>query len=295
MSSGTPAATQVARNAAVLLDPDVAPIELRSAVVELTRLCGELLNRQGPASTLTGDPIVDVWRDAVFARGLMAALGQPRETDGPAQLLVVGLGAYPISLLPLLGHYTADALQITLLDQHPKRLRRAHQVFERLGAGAYIAECVVADATVWQPTQSFDVAVVEAIDSALRGADTVGITRNLSPHVCGPWLPERVDVSGVLVDYDDDRSVPFGDVVSLTREGLVCASVQVPGVEHWGDEVRLITHVCVYGSNEIQSGQSGITQSRRFPKGPTILPSAVLTFALGMSAGEWVYSVSATS
>lgn len=218
--------------------------------------------------------VKDIYRVKAFIRGLDHALrarlaGRPQR---PLHLVYPACGPFAPLLMPLLGYYRqkdidADQLQVTLIDLQPGAVKVLNQLVDDLGIGDYIADILCLDVMDYQPQQSIDILVLEALQHGLTREGHLSFARHLGQFLSPDaiMIPERISVHASLNvgqrEYVDqwknrDRThselvdpkiqgerIVLGEIFSLSRDKLArlttiplgdsiemieCGQVQVP-------------------------------------------------------------------
>lgn len=152
--------------------------------------------------------VQDYQRSVVFIRGVHAAINalKFRFADTPLEILYAGCGPFATLLMPLLGKFSPDDLNITLLDIHQSSLDSAELVLEKFGLGAHAAHTVQGDACVYKHPQKLHLVIAETMQKSLEQEPQFAVTANLAPQVFaeGVFIPQRIEVSLSLADLEKE-------------------------------------------------------------------------------------------
>ena len=131
-----------------------------------------------------------------------------RRPDRPVDLLYAGCGPLAPLVLPLAPRYTADELQITLLEIHKASLVSARVLFEKLGLRDRVREFVTEDALGFGASSnpSRDVCVIEMLQMALENEPQLAVTAQLAPQLVedGILVPERITMEAAVADLSQE-------------------------------------------------------------------------------------------
>lgn len=244
--------------------------------------------------------LLDYYRTAQFLRGAHAAIrvAQKQCPNRRLEILYAGCGPFAPFALMLATRFTADEIQITLLDIHARSIGCAKHIVELMGLGDHVREYVLGDAASYQkPSGSqLHVVIVEAMQMALTKEPQVAITMNLAPQLSegGFLIPEEITVEACLADLSQeflgfapaqtggavDRRPPRTERVHLGRIFELSAAtirerlaggvapetpsvrpviVEVPKDAREGLDAMLTTAVTVFDSILLGDYDSGIT------------------------------------
>ncbi len=151
----------------------------------------------------------DYQRSVVFIRGVYAAIKalRLRFADAPLEILYAGCGPFATLLMPLLGKFYPDELNITLLDIHQRSLDSAQLVLEKFGLGDHGVSTVQDDACVYKHPQKLHLIIAETMQKSLEQEPQFAVTANLAPQLIaqGVFIPQRIDVSLSLADLEKEK------------------------------------------------------------------------------------------
>jgi hypothetical protein len=130
----------------------------------------------------------------------------------PVQILYPGCGAGASLVLPLLQMYTAEQVQVTLIDLWSGALDSVRNLCRAMRVTDRVAEFVHADATVWTSERRFDVAVIGCVQQGLSREPQVALTRHAARHLKedGELLPERIELQLIRFRGEDELGIVPG-------------------------------------------------------------------------------------
>ncbi|MGF1728806.1 aspartyl/asparaginyl beta-hydroxylase domain-containing protein [Photobacterium kasasachensis] len=217
----------------------------------------------------------EVLRTAVFVRGIHQAISERLHPEQPVSVLYAGTGPFATLLLPLMGMFSAEQLQVTMLDIHAESLEKLQSLVESFGLGDHVAEYICADATRWQSEEPFDFIVSETMKAALASEPQVSIFANLVSLLkpLGALIPQQVELTFNALDTQGARN-PLGVKTQLDREialslsegnkhALDACVVLPANCVFQGVEIR--TEIQVYGQHRLIEPDSSLTISRTIP------------------------------
>ncbi|MEY2632858.1 MAG: hypothetical protein RIR00_1512 [Pseudomonadota bacterium] len=154
---------------------------------------GKAISYQGAARCLW-----EFARSSKFLRGVEAAIraAQQRFPGERIRVLDVGCGPFALLVLPMVLRFTAEEVEISLLDINPESLAAAQRLIAELGVEAWFRDFHQGDATTWQATPAWrpQVIVAEVLQNALKREPQVAVTRHLAPQLepGGFFVPECI-------------------------------------------------------------------------------------------------------
>ena len=274
----------------ILLDEASSDRLLEAALDGYSRTCAE-------ATGITPDPGFDAWdedrmldsgiainpraaahcvtdyrRTVVFIRAVHAALGGLLEHEDHAvvRVLYAGCGPWATLLLPVLGAFPAERLQVELLDVHEDALDAVERLIAHFGLEGYAIDRILADASTYQCAEAPGFIVTETMHKALEQEPQFAVTANLAPQLAkgGIFVPERIDVELCLTG--EGERISLGRVLSLSADDCGMpepVEVRVP-VEGSLAAMRaeLVTSIRVYGPHGLVPGEAHITLPRPCPE-----------------------------
>ncbi|WP_299022578.1 hypothetical protein [uncultured Photobacterium sp.] len=250
--------------------------------------------------------ILDDLRVRAFIRGLDQAIkGKIANHHGVVQIAYPACGPFAPLVLPLLayykaqGCYTAQQLQVRLIDLQPGAIQTLDALVVELGVQDYIAEIALADALEYQSEVAFDLVVLEAMQHGLSREGQLAIALHFSKQLNedGDFLPKKITVRGMIASlqrefveqWQDAKEVSeaeisrtinaertiVGDILSITADTLrklnihqldennalvECYSLMVPQLASDVEQTLLFcTEVIVWADERIGEYDSGIT------------------------------------
>lgn len=146
------------------------------------------------------DCIEDPLRTVRFLKGTYKAILALRTRFNNEKITILYAGCGPLGtlIIPLLGFFSSDKIEIFLLDINKSSIESVKKIVEKLNYEDFIKEYVIADATKYlKPNNSFfHLIVTETMDRALTKEPQVEITRNLGKLLIknGIFIPEKIEV-----------------------------------------------------------------------------------------------------
>lgn len=157
---------------------------------------GKAISAEGAAHCL-----LEFKRTAVFLRGIKQAIDSKiNYSNDRIRVLYAGCGPYATLITPLLYYYSADRINVTLLDVNSVSLNSAEKLIKELRLGDYIEQFVLADAATYKVDKSYDIVISETMQAGLKNEPQVAITQNLIPQ-CKPdtiFIPEQITIDAYL-------------------------------------------------------------------------------------------------
>ena len=153
---------------------------------------------------------------SAFLRGVKQAIDE-RLAGGvtPVHILYPGCGSAASLVLPLLPMYSAEQLQVTMIDLWSGALDSVRNLCGALGVLDRVAAFVHADATVWASEPVFDVAVIGCVQQGLSREPQVALTRHAAGHLKadGELLPARIELQLIRLKGADELGIVPGKPV----------------------------------------------------------------------------------
>ncbi len=289
---------RVRRTAETLLQHDVFPQEHLDAANQLFALLSDCIGFDDDdfGETVTGaTATTETWlpsgraiapreaarcvreyaRTAKFMQGAKAAVDAAiqRNPQSIVHVLYAGTGPFAPLLLPLAHHWSADQVQITLLDIHDWSLSSARKIAEALGVGSHIHAYVQADAATYQvdENQRPDVLISETMQQALRDETQVAITHNLVPQLRpnGILVPEKIVLYAALMSVNDGEISELGEIMRLDKESANqygrCGSLSWPVFSPEKHKAMVRTEIHVYGDIVLGDNACSLTTLMEMP------------------------------
>ncbi|CAM4420673.1 hypothetical protein [Pseudoalteromonas ostreae] len=192
----------------------------------LAQLSQEQLTRQYvSASGLIMSPynckhtIKDVYRIQGYARGVDQAIQSKLKHSPSITILYPACGPFAPLLLPLLSYYkdtekyTKEQIQVILLDVHPGAILALKQLVKDLQLDDYILRIEQSDATTYQPNESIDLLVLEAMQHGFTKEGQLSIAKHLVQFlkIDGWMIPQNVSVRGMMVIGENEFNQQWKD------------------------------------------------------------------------------------
>lgn len=154
---------------------------------------------------------VDCERSVVFIRGVYAAINtlKSRNFDSPLQILYAGCGPFATLLLPLLGRFSSDELNLHLLDIHQQSLDSVKRLLNHFGYSSYAVQTIQGDACTYQHCGQLHLVIAETMQKSLEQEPQFAVTANLAPQLYpqGVFIPQRIDVELSLCDLAREKVI----------------------------------------------------------------------------------------
>lgn len=224
----------------------------------LAELSQEVLTRQYISDTgLIMSPhnckhtIKDVYRIKGYARGIDKAIQSKLKHKSKINILYPACGPFAPLLLPLLSYYkdtqkySAQQLQVILVDVQPGAVMTLHQLVKDLQLEDYVSLIQEADATQFEPDVDIDLLVLEAMQHGFTKEGQLSIAKHLVKflNIDGWMIPQSVSIRGMMVvgetefnqqwkevdyshstnmtkDAKEDR-VELGEILSINKSSLL--------------------------------------------------------------------------
>ena len=223
---------------------------------------------------------LDYKRSVVFIRGVYAAINTLRRQfpNTPLEILYAGCGPFATLLLPLLGKFSPDELNLHLLDFHQRSLGSVKLLLNYFGFCAHAVQTIKADACDYQHAGKLHMVVAETMQKSLEQEPQFAVTANLAPQLCakGVFIPQRIDVALWLADLENNtRRSRLATVCTLSPERasdqmqLAQAKIEpqlestIADIPRTADISRfdavLFTRICVFEQYRLKDYDSQIT------------------------------------
>ncbi|QXU40126.1 class I SAM-dependent methyltransferase [Pedobacter sp. D749] len=131
----------------------------------------------------------------------------------PLQILYAGTGPYASLILPLTTVFSANQIQVTLLDIHQSSLDAVSKLISTFNLEAYFNAYIKADATLFTPNDhiAYDIIISETMDKALRKEPQVAIFNHLRQFLKpdGAFIPEEIRVDLYQSKWCEEKNPAF--------------------------------------------------------------------------------------
>lgn len=222
-------------------------------------------------------------RSSVFMRGIYKAIVQLQK-DFPGeciQILYAGCGPYATLLTPITMFFTPQEISISLMDINKDALDSAVRLFDAAGLNDYIAETICADASDYKMPagRTFHLVVSETMQHALQREPQVSIMQCLVPqmHEKAIFIPQNIRVNAALLDGQmetrhrlEPEIIPerldLGLLYSIGRDNVSPqqpVTVSIPGDTGTFSWFVMLTHITVYGDEELGIDDCSLTMPKR--------------------------------
>lgn len=241
----------------------------------------------------------DIERSRLFMQAVYQAVQERLTPQRPVHLLYAGTGPLGWLVLPMLGQFTAQQVQITALDIHPASLDSFRAICRAFGLEDHISAWICADATIWQPQQehSYDIVLSETMNQFLEQEPQIQIFVNLQRCLAagGSLIPQQVLLSAE-VDWQHGQH-KLGQIFCLNLQnaralaqgqtGLLTTSLSLPDQEPCLADIKLCTEIQIYKQIWLFQGQSQLTIPK-YRRQLWLKPGSDLTFAYQFcSLSKW--------
>lgn len=158
---------------------------------------------------------LDYLRSYKFTIGIKNLIAEKlsQEPQKPLQILYAGTGPYASLVLPLTSVFSADHIQITLLDIHQSSLDAVSKLIAAFNLQAYFNGSIKADATLFIPAddKQYDIIISETMDKALRKEPQVAIFHHLQQFLKsdGALIPEEIRVDLYQSKWGEEKNPAF--------------------------------------------------------------------------------------
>jgi hypothetical protein len=175
--------------------------------------------------------IKDYQRSVMFIRGVYAAINeaQKRFDDTPIKILYAGCGPFATLLLPLIGQFKPDELDIHLLDIHQQSLDSVEQLITHFGFNDHAIKLLEGDACSYQHPNALHLIIAETMQKSLEQEPQFEVTANLAPQL-GPqgiFIPEKIEVALCLAQWEGEKEL-FKRSNNIDSEALIKAGSRHP-------------------------------------------------------------------
>jgi hypothetical protein len=216
--------------------------------------------------------VSDYQRSLVFIRAIHAAIDRliAGSEQDRVRVLYAGCGPYATLLLPVLGEFPAERLQLQLLDIHQASLDSVAQLIEHFGLTAYDITTQQADASRYRCEQPPNLVITETMQKALEQEPQFAVTANLAPQLAskGIFIPQRIDVDLCLAQPAARHSL--ARLISLPQDAIAqpgAATICLPALADLASmQPQLITTIAVFEHYQLLPGDAQITLPRPCPE-----------------------------
>ncbi|MBB1396733.1 hypothetical protein [Pseudoalteromonas sp. SG44-8] len=195
--------------------------------------------------------IKDVYRIKGYARGIDLAIQSKLKHASSITILYPACGPFAPLLLPLLSYYkdsqifTSKQINVILVDVHPGAILSLQQLVKDLQLDDFILRIEAADATEYEPAESIDLLVLEAMQHGFTKEGQLSIAKHLVQFLTldGWMIPQNISVRGEMVigetefnqqwkgmDYShslntnesaQNNRVELGEILSINKSTLL--------------------------------------------------------------------------
>jgi len=231
----------------VILDESSSRQSLHDALDDFAQLCSQV-------TSITPNPTFDAWaedtfleqgvainpqaaaycikdyhRSIIFIRAVHTAITSTlkKSTDITIDVLYAGCGPFATLLIPLLGKYQKDNLNLTrfnftLLDIHKTSLDSARLLLNYFGINANNISLIQANACTYQHPTPLNLIIAETMQKSLEQEPQFTVTANLAPqlHDEGIFIPEKIVVKLCLAQWEIERDLVEQNI-KINHEHLV--------------------------------------------------------------------------
>lgn len=158
---------------------------------------------------------LDYLRSYKFALGIRYAVDDllKARPQAPVRILYAGTGPYAALVLPLTTVFSADQINITLIDIHQSSLDAVKKLVAGFGLQAYFSDYIKTDATCFEPpaNQQYDLIISETMDKSLRKEPQVTIFNHLQKFLApgGELIPQEIRVDLYQSDWGKEKQAGY--------------------------------------------------------------------------------------
>ncbi len=235
--------------------------------------------------------VVDTIRTRQFMRGIWNAVEDLyKKKTKPIKILYAGTGPFATLILPLITRYTAEELQLVLLEVNEETIVYLKRVLKKLEIENYVAKIVCEDATQYEiaEPQDIDILISETMQHALVKEQQVPIMLNLVNQLNDNvvLIPEKIQLKLALMNTDtqlilkSQKASKYKEIATLlefdktyinlhnaTQDHPVKKSIElIRSTPFKGedagkiyDKLVVLTSIQVYGTEWILEDASGLT------------------------------------
>lgn len=158
---------------------------------------------------------------SAFLRSVKKAIDERlAQGTSPVHILYPGCGSAASLVLPLLPMYSAQQVQVTMIDLWSGALDSVRNLCKALGVLDRVAAFVHADATLWSHEPMFDLAVIGCVQQGLSREPQVALTRHAAGllKADGELLPERIELRLIRLKGEDELGIVPGKEVKRPEQ-----------------------------------------------------------------------------
>ncbi|PKR53078.1 hypothetical protein COO20_15475 [Thalassospira marina] len=223
---------------------------------------------------------LEFMRSQVFMRGCYQAICDQQNGRNPVEVLYGGTGPFGLLIIPLLPFFSADDIQVTLLDIHQPSLDYVKKLIDVLGVQDRIRTIECVDILKWPvPHAHYDVIVSETMTARLHAEPQVAIFTHLISGLkpAGALVPQEVTIDAALQSYSHkgDDALPIGRLFTLNRENVqalsrgdnTCLKCQFEAPAQTTPahvSLFITTDICVYDGHVLGENQCSLNLPLRY-------------------------------
>ncbi|MFT6266691.1 MAG: hypothetical protein ACJAWS_002854 [Oleiphilaceae bacterium] len=180
--------------------------------------------------------IKDYQRSIMFIRGVHAAITEIliHSSNRPVNILYAGCGPFATLLIPLLGKYWHDnlnlsRLNISLLDIHQTSLDSVNLLLNHFKVCTKNISLVHADACTYQHPLMLNLIIAETMQKSLEQEPQFAVTANLAPQLQdgGIFIPEKIVIELCLAQWHVERDLAKQNA-KINHESLIKLKKRFP-------------------------------------------------------------------
>lgn len=188
---------------------DITGIDLHPEYF-LDRHASQTANGKAVSCITAAQCAEEYMRTQVFLRAVFAAISSLSDGGKPVQVLYAGTGPFGLLVVPLLHLFSAEQVQVTLLDIHQESLDMLQRVTCCLGVNGCIKKIECIDILQWQPAdnQKYDLVVSETMKAMLEQEPQVSIFAHLARYLTdhGQLIPQSIEIHAWLTRQEKELS-----------------------------------------------------------------------------------------
>jgi hypothetical protein len=238
----------------IILDENNSKIDLNCALDDFSKICSHVTSitpnqsfnawaqdiflDQGVAINPEAAAycIKDYRRSIMFIRGVHAAITELliNATDKPINILYAGCGPFATLLIPLLGKYQNDnlnlsQLKISLLDIHQASLDSVNLLLNHFKISTKNISLIHADACIYQHPDKLNLIITETMQKSLEQEPQFSVTANLAPQLIdgGIFIPEKIVIELCLADRVAEQNLAKQNK-KIIHENLIKSKKRFP-------------------------------------------------------------------